>query len=115
MGKGEYTDGKIKVTVRLDPNLVKKVKHRAIEQSASLQELIERALKLKERVDRALGRLTPREEKVLRMRFGLYDGQTRTLRESGASLDLSGERIRQIEGRALRKLRMLAARRGRSR
>ena len=104
MGKGEYTDGKVKVTIRLNPELVKKAKHWAIEQNVSLQELIARALDFREQVDLALTSLTPRQEKVLRMRFGVDDGQARTLRESGATLGLSGESIRQIENQALRKL-----------
>ena len=49
--------------------------------------------------------LTPREEKILRLRFGLDDGQTRTLEEIGREFDVTRERIRQIEAKALRKLR----------
>jgi RNA polymerase primary sigma factor len=53
-----------------------------------------------------LGELTPREERVLRMRFGLDDGNERTLSEIGESFSLTRERIRQIETQALRKLRL---------
>ena len=49
--------------------------------------------------------LTPREEKVLRLRFGLEDGQPRTLEEVGKEFNVTRERIRQIEAKALRKLR----------
>ena len=49
--------------------------------------------------------LTPREEKVLRLRFGLEDGRTRTLEEVGKEFNVTRERIRQIEAKALRKLR----------
>ena len=49
--------------------------------------------------------LTPREERVLRMRFGLIDGKSHTLEEVGKEFDVTRERIRQIESKALRKLR----------
>ena len=49
--------------------------------------------------------LTEREEKVLRLRFGLYDGRTRTLEEVGKEFNVTRERIRQIEAKALRKLK----------
>ena len=49
--------------------------------------------------------LTPREEEVLRMRFGLIDGKPHTLEEVGKKFDVTRERIRQIESKALRKLR----------
>lgn len=52
-----------------------------------------------------LGTLTPREEKVLRLRFGLEDGRPHTLEEVGKEFDVTRERIRQIEAKALRKLR----------
>ncbi|NLB17007.1 MAG: sigma-70 family RNA polymerase sigma factor, partial [Clostridiales bacterium] len=49
--------------------------------------------------------LTPREEQVLRLRFGLDDGRTRTLEEVGKVFNITRERIRQIEAKALRKMR----------
>ena len=52
-----------------------------------------------------LATLTPREAKVLRLRFGLEDGRPRTLEEVGKEFDVTRERIRQIEAKALRKLR----------
>ena len=52
-----------------------------------------------------LSTLTPREERVLRLRFGIDDGRTRTLEEVGKEFNFTRERIRQIEARALRKLR----------
>jgi RNA polymerase primary sigma factor len=52
-----------------------------------------------------LDTLTPREEKVLRLRFGLDDGRVRTLEEVGREFNVTRERIRQIEAKALRKLR----------
>ena len=52
-----------------------------------------------------LGTLTPREEKVLKLRFGIEDGRTRTLEEVGKEFNVTRERIRQIEAKALRKLR----------
>ncbi|MBQ7048435.1 MAG: RNA polymerase sigma factor RpoD, partial [Clostridia bacterium] len=48
---------------------------------------------------------TPREENVLKLRFGLEDGRPRTLEEVGKAFDITRERIRQIEAKALRKLR----------
>ena len=60
---------------------------------------------LKEEMSKVLSTLSPREEKVLRYRFGLHDGRTRTLDEVGTLFDITRERIRQIEGKALRKLR----------
>ena len=60
---------------------------------------------LKEQLREVLGSLTPREEKVLSLRFGLEDGRPRTLEEVGKEFDVTRERIRQIEAKALRKLR----------
>ncbi len=60
---------------------------------------------LKEQLIEAMGGLTPREEKVLRLRFGLDDGRQRTLEEVGREFNVTRERIRQIEAKALRKLR----------
>ncbi|MGI5979043.1 MAG: RNA polymerase sigma factor RpoD [Oscillospiraceae bacterium] len=60
---------------------------------------------LREQLDTVLSTLTPREEKVLRLRFGLEDGRTRTLEEVGKEFNVTRERIRQIEAKALRKLR----------
>ena len=60
---------------------------------------------LKEQLSEVLGTLTPREEKVLRLRFGLEDGRSRTLEEVGKEFNVTRERIRQIEAKALRKLR----------
>ncbi|GHV07940.1 RNA polymerase sigma factor SigA [Clostridia bacterium] len=60
---------------------------------------------LKEQLLGVLGTLTPREEKVLRLRFGMEDGRGRTLEEVGREFQVTRERIRQIEAKALRKLR----------
>lgn len=62
-------------------------------------------LLLKEQIGEVLKTLTPREEKVLALRFGLIDGQTHTLEEVGKEFNVTRERIRQIEAKALRKLR----------
>ena len=60
---------------------------------------------LKEQLNEVLSTLTDREAKVLRLRFGLEDGRSRTLEEVGKEFDVTRERIRQIEAKALRKLR----------
>jgi len=60
---------------------------------------------LREQLSEVLNTLTPREEKVLRLRFGIEDGRTRTLEEVGKEFNVTRERIRQIEAKALRKLR----------
>ena len=62
-------------------------------------------LNLKEQTEHVLRTLTPREEKIIRMRFGMEDGSEHTLEEVGRSFDVTRERIRQIEAKALRKLR----------
>ena len=56
-------------------------------------------------IDGILGRLTGRERDVVRLRFGLDDGRARTLEEVGAELNVTRERVRQIELRAMKKLR----------
>jgi len=60
---------------------------------------------LKEQIEDVLGTLTPREQRVLQLRFGLEDGRSRTLEEVGVEFNVTRERIRQIEAKALRKLR----------
>jgi len=60
---------------------------------------------LKEQIDKVLDELTEREKRVLQLRFGLKDGHARTLEEVGREFNVTRERIRQIEGKALRKLR----------
>jgi RNA polymerase primary sigma factor len=62
-------------------------------------------LNLKEQTAQVLRTLTPREEKIMKMRFGLEDGSEHTLEEVGRSFAITRERIRQIEAKALRKLR----------
>ena len=62
-------------------------------------------MKLREELDEVLATLTEREERVLRLRFGLVDGRVRTLEEVGKEFNVTRERIRQIEAKALRKLK----------
>jgi RNA polymerase primary sigma factor len=74
------------------------------EQSLTPSEETTRSL-LAERMEQVLATLTPREARILRLRFGLQDGRAYTLKEVGAKFDLTRERIRQIERKALRRLR----------
>jgi RNA polymerase primary sigma factor len=60
---------------------------------------------MREQIDRALGTIPAREARILRLRFGLHDGHTYTLEEIGEKFGLTRERIRQLEGKALRRLR----------
>lgn len=60
---------------------------------------------LRDRMDKVLATLTPREARILRLRFGLDDNHPYTLEEVGRKFGLTRERIRQIEGKALRRLR----------
>ena len=60
---------------------------------------------LKEQIEEVLGTLLPREQRILQLRFGLEDGRSRTLEEVGKVFDVTRERIRQIEAKAIRKLR----------
>ena len=60
---------------------------------------------LREQLEEVMNTLTPREAKVLKLRFGLEDGKSRTLEEVGKEFNVTRERIRQIEAKALRKLR----------
>ncbi|MEE9528631.1 MAG: sigma-70 family RNA polymerase sigma factor, partial [Dehalococcoidia bacterium] len=60
---------------------------------------------LKEQVDKVLDELSEREKRVIQLRFGLKDGHPRTLEEVGKEFSVTRERIRQIEAKALRKLR----------
>jgi len=62
-------------------------------------------LNLKEKMASVLKKLSPREERIIRMRFGFEDGNQRTLEEVGQVFAVTRERIRQIEAKALRKLR----------
>jgi RNA polymerase primary sigma factor len=71
--------------------------------TSPVQETID--LKLREQMDKVLHKLAPREEEVVRMRFGFGDGRERTLEEVGQRFSVTRERIRQIEAKALRKLR----------
>jgi RNA polymerase primary sigma factor len=70
----------------------------------SLVEVVSKRL-LREQVDQVISGLTPREQRVIELRFGLLDGRPRTLAEVGDELRVSRERVRQIESDALRKLR----------
>ena len=63
------------------------------------------SLSLKEKMASVLRKLNPREESIIRMRFGFEDGTPRTLEEVGQVFSVTRERIRQIEAKALRKLR----------
>jgi RNA polymerase primary sigma factor len=60
---------------------------------------------LRDKIEEVLATLTPREVRILRLRFGLDNGRTYTLEEVGQKFGLTRERIRQIEGKALRRLR----------
>ena len=74
------------------------------ENALSPMEVTEQTL-LKEQLLAVIETLTPREQKVIRLRYGLDDGHPRTLEEVGREFNVTRERIRQIEAKALRKLR----------
>ena len=75
-----------------------------IEDEVSVEELV--ALKIaQERIEIALSTLTEKEQRILRLRFGLDDGKEWTLEEIGQMFNVTRERIRQIEAKALKKLR----------
>lgn len=76
-----------------------------VQDSAQSVERTVMQARLKEQVDEALRKLPEREERVLRLRFGLDDGRERTLEEVGREFNVTRERIRQIEAKALRRLR----------
>ena len=76
-----------------------------VQDSAQSVERTVMQARLKEQVDEALRKLPEREEQVLRLRFGLDDGRERTLEEVGREFNVTRERIRQIEAKALRRLR----------
>jgi len=65
---------------------------------------------LREQIEMILEKLQPKERDVVRLRFGLDDGQQRTLEEVGAALGITRERVRQLELRAMRKLRLIGER-----
>ena len=73
--------------------------------TANLSPFVARAIDTQKQLVDVLSTLTPREEKVLKLRFGIEDGRTRTLEEVGKEFNVTRERIRQIEAKALRKLR----------
>ena len=85
----------------VDEAVQEKVKEYEKEQKKKDEEIA----KLKEQLEEVLETLTERERKVLRLRFGLDDGRARTLEEVGKEFKVTRERIRQIEAKALRKLR----------
>lgn len=74
------------------------------EDEESVEQIVTRGL-LRQQLEGVLRTLTPREEHVIRMRFGLVDGRPRTLEEVGKEFNITRERIRQIEAKAMRKLR----------
>ena len=73
--------------------------------NASAPSDVAAATMLREQLINILHKLTPREEKVLRLRYGIDDGRPRTLEEVGHEFNVTRERIRQIEAKALKKLR----------
>ena len=85
------------------PEEISKVMDLPVEKVREIQKIA--FTMLKEQLINVLDTLTPREEKVLRLRFGLDDGRARTLEEVGKEFNVTRERIRQIEAKALRKLR----------
>jgi RNA polymerase primary sigma factor len=114
--KTEMTSGRVREILRVSQETVSLEQPMGDGEDFSLSDLIEdeaaiapseaaaRAL-LNEAVKEALSELTEREQKVVRLRFGLDDGQMRTLEEVGKEFGVTRERIRQIESKTLAKLR----------
>ena len=70
-----------------------------------IEKMASQMTEIKDKIDEVLKELTDREERVLRLRYGLDDGRTHTLEEVGKEFNVTRERIRQIEAKALKKLR----------
>jgi RNA polymerase primary sigma factor len=114
--RAEMTPGRVREILRINQDTVSLEQPMGDEEDFSLSDVIEdqgavvpadaaaRAL-LNEEVQRALAELTEREQRVVRLRFGLDDGQMRTLEEVGKEFGVTRERIRQIESKTLAKLR----------
>src|SRR5207237_9398236 len=114
--RAEMTPGRVREILRINQDTVSLEQPMGDEEDFSLSDVIEdqgavvpadaaaRAL-LNEEVQRPLAGLTEREQRVVRLRFGLDDGQMRTLEEVGKEFGVTRERIRQIESKTLAKLR----------
>jgi RNA polymerase sigma factor (sigma-70 family) len=99
-------------TLRVDrileiPGKLRLAKRRVVDEAGYQASILRRMLdeNLRSRLDRILAVLNPRERELIRLRFGFDDGQARTLRDIGEILQVSRERIRQIEQAAMKKLR----------
>lgn len=102
MVKGGSTKDTRVISVRVPATVYSIIERRAKNRGMSVGDWVKRVIIVEKAHD-----LAPRERTVLMLRFGLTDGRTRTLEEVGAEFGVTGERIRQIEAEALRKLHYL--------
>ncbi len=101
--EAEREKRKARAVAKLEPKA--EVAEAVVEAADAKPEVNKEMAPIEERIDEVFSSLSPREQRVLKLRFGLEDGRSRTLEEVGKEVKVTRERIRQIEAKALRKLR----------